>query len=933
MSRILGLLFGMLVVTMTIHGDSRRDVDFVQAKNETQRADLNGDPLPPGALVRMGSTRWRHGEAVSYVAFTPDDKSVVTMSQDGVLRLWERETGKELRRFDTKVPGPKAPVVPAPIRVPFNQVGVSAAKISLSKDGKTLAAALANSTIRLWEVDTGKQIRDINGPAGGAIAIVFSPDSKSIAARTFDRTLHFFDVTSGKELSQIKGKQIDAAGAVRVLLDGQGGREYAGMAYSHDGKAMATSELEADMNMQRSYIRISDVETGKQLRRFDVAASGASAIAYSPDGKHFAMTSASSATLFLRDADANKELHRINLATGATSLAFSPDSTMIAVKCRDQVIRVYDTAKGEKLHELGNPTAPAMPIPGGVAAFVIQGSPSGDGRDLAFSGDSKTLVTGNGQTVRFFNVGARKEQSSNTSGHRGAVTNVAFSADGKTMFSRGGDDVIRTWDALTGKELGQFTEPKGTQGATFSPDGKTVALSNTDGTLRIHATADGKQLHQVKGHPNGVSSMAFSPDGSTLASRGSLDNIVRVFDVAKGTERKQITLPGANPNAGGGAVVIRGSFVGGGQPIAFSPDGLNVAIALAGAQAGLRPGANPGDGTVRVFDINTGKEVRQIVTPPSRPVSNLAYSPDGRVIAAESADQSITLLEIASGRERLAFNEPVNPVQPNLPPGVVAVPARFPGLRTGNAALVLAFSPDGDLVASRGSANSVIITQLSTGKSIGTLKGHEGAVLGAAFTPDGKRMATSSADTTVLVWDVASLERTASARDTRLDIKSIEAMWNDLAAENGIQAAKCIDTLATDPKQTTAFIAERVKPAAPVDVKKLDQWLADLDSANFQKRSQATSELEKLGELAVPALRKLIETATTVETRRRVEDLLEKATTGVLTSEQLRMVRAIESLEKMATPESRQLLQTLASGAPGALQTRHAQAALNRTRR
>jgi HEAT repeat protein len=121
-----------------------------------------------------------------------------------------------------------------------------------------------------------------------------------------------------------------------------------------------------------------------------------------------------------------------------------------------------------------------------------------------------------------------------------------------------------------------------------------------------------------------------------------------------------------------------------------------------------------------------------------------------------------------------------------------------------------------------------------------------------------------------------------------------------------------------------------MQPAPPVDPKKIDQWVVDLDSSMFTKRANAISQLEKLGDLAIPALKKVLAGKASLETRRRVEPLLEKLTSGSFTAEQIRVIRAIEVLDKIGTPEALQLLEHLATGAPGALTTRQAQAALAR---
>jgi HEAT repeat protein len=136
--------------------------------------------------------------------------------------------------------------------------------------------------------------------------------------------------------------------------------------------------------------------------------------------------------------------------------------------------------------------------------------------------------------------------------------------------------------------------------------------------------------------------------------------------------------------------------------------------------------------------------------------------------------------------------------------------------------------------------------------------------------------------------------------------------------------------LAGDPQQAVPFLSERLQPAMPVDSQKIARWLADLESDKFTVRRDAAANLVQTGEQAVPALQKVLESQTTIETRKRVETLLDKLTGGVLSTEQLRWVRAAEALEWMATPEARKLLRTLAQGAPGALLTQQAQAALQR---
>ena len=289
----------------------------------------------------------------------------------------------------------------------------------------------------------------------------------------------------------------------------------------------------------------------------------------------------------------------------------------------------------------------------------------------------------------------------------------------------------------------------------------------------------------------------------------------------------------------------------------------------------------------------------------------------------------MSLWEIASGRERAHFGTPP------AAPGVGQPAAQAFVIVNGNVrgaafpTTPLAFTPDGTLLAARGPNNAVRVWEVAYLKEIGSLKGHEGAVQTVAFAADGHALASGSSDTTVLVWDITKLKREPKTPAVALQSKELDALWSDLSGDDAAKASRSIQALAVAGNQTVTFLRERLKPAAPVDEKKLAQWILDLSSSNFATRTKATHELEKLSDLAVPALKKVLASQAPLETIRRVEPLLEKLTTGDLTAEQLRTVRSMEVLEKLNTSEGRQLLETLAKGAPGALMTRQARGVLD----
>jgi WD40 repeat protein/beta-lactamase regulating signal transducer with metallopeptidase domain len=902
-------------------------------------ADGRGDSLPAGALARLGTTRWRHGSPIHYVAFGPEDKTLVTAGQDNTVRLWDMTTGQELRRFARPAPEGRPPANPAQKidalaarqRALFG--GVGGFGVALSPDGKTIAIA-GETAVQLYEVATGKELSKIRTPQAGLAGLLFSPDGKTLAGRLSDGGLTLWDATTGKERHQLRvPPRPENNRDVVVVL--RGGGEAPGMAFTPDGTGFLASTVEYREQNYTGRITLWDVDSGKDLRDVKkVPNAFVGGVAVAPGGKVIAYCSGG--MVHACKADTGEALFQTRLTSAASVVTFSPDGKLLAVRGVTQQVRVLDAESGKDLFPLGDPVGPRGGVVGG-GGFAVPLAVTPEVRDLAFTSDGKRIVTAAGGTVRAWEAATGKEQPL-SDGHVGTVTGAVLSADGKIVVSWGTDRTIRRWDAVSGKPLSVFPVPPTASVTAVSADGGTVALAG-GGTIHLVDPNGGKELLQFKGNARGASAVVFSPDGKMLAERGA-DTTLRVYDLTKGGEARQFAAqPAAAPFPPGAVVVATpGRFVAAAQLIVFSPDGNLLATAGTASPGdvrvvGGRPPARP-TASISLIDTQTGKTLRKIE--PSVTVVSCAFSPDGRVLATENADESVSLWEVASGKERARLGPGSAPVEAIPAPGGagnVKFVAGGPGFGGGepSAPATLAFSPDGRVLVGRGPDRSVRVWDVEGGKEVGRFKGHDGRVESVGFSPDGKTVATGSTDTTMLVWDAAALRKDLQARQrTDLPDGAADALWTDLVGEDAGKAGKSVLKLAAAPRQAVPFLGERLKPAAAIDRQKLDQWIADLETDKFAVRQEAIANLLKAGEQAVPALQKVLGAEPALETRLRVEELLDKLTGGTLTAEQLRLVRAVEALEKIATPEARAVLRALAGGAPGALPTREARAAFDR---
>ena len=401
-----------------------------------------------------------------------------------------------------------------------------------------------------------------------------------------------------------------------------------------------------------------------------------------------------------------------------------------------------------------------------------------------------------------------------------------------------------------------------------------IALASAQGSIQLLDTASGKDLGQLDHDKGPAVALAFSLDGRLLAS--SHGSVVQVWDVA---QRKVLHV---TPDVADGA-----------KYLCFAPGDK---LLLAGKRSS------------RLWDVAGNKLIRAIPLAFDK-LRSVTFSPDGRLLAYGDANGGAHLWDVEQDREVLTL----------------------PGLK--GYVSTVTFSPDGRLLGGAG-WRSVKIWEIISGRERRTFQGFEADAWCVAFSADGRQLASSTSDNNILIWDIPGQALTdaikAEANPKILDSKILASLWQELAADDGGRAHHAIWGLVGREAEAVPYLKTVLKPFAKPNADKLDQFIKDLDDDSFAVREKAAKELQNLGEMAEPALRKLLANPPSLEAELRAKTLLAQVTKMLTAPALLQQCRAVEALEHMATPAARQFLQELSAGAPGARLTREASAALRR---
>ena len=508
---------------------------------------------PPGtALVRVLEG---HNRNVIAVAVTPDGQHAVSASRDQTLKVWDLESGRELRTLTGHTDSVRA--------------------VAVTPDGRRAVSASADKTLKVWELESGRELGTLTGHAGGVYTVAVTADGQRAVSASSDQTLKVWDLGTGRELRTLHG-HTDVVNAVAVTPDGH---------YTVSASSDRT-------------LRVWDMGIGRELRTLHSHTDVVNAVAVTPDGQ-YAVSASSDQTLKVWELASGRELAPL---TGHSDLinavAMTPDGQCAVSASRDQTLMVWKLGSGRDLqtHIFHSESVNAVAV-------------TPDGQRAVSASDDHTL--------KIWELGSGRKLRTLT-GHANWVNAVAVMPDGQRVVSASGDQTLKVWELDSGRELCTLKgHTDWVHAVAVMPDGQRVVSASRDKTLKVWDLDSKRELRTLTGHRDSIWAVALTSDGQRAVS-ASVDQTLKVWELGSGRELGTLT-----------------GHAGDVYAVAVTPDGQRAVSASV-------------DQTLKVWDLGSRRELRTL-TGHTGSVYAVAVTPDGQYAVSGSRDRTLRMWKLETG--------------------------------------------------------------------------------------------------------------------------------------------------------------------------------------------------------------------------------------------------------------------------------------------
>jgi WD40 repeat protein len=544
-----------------------------------------------------------HSYDITSISFGRENKVILTSCGDGIARLFETTSGKELQKFI----GHKEWINSA----------------VFSEDFKYILTASRDKTARIFDINTGKEIQKFSGHKRGLISAYYSPKGNRILTASRDNTAKIFDVSSGRLIHTLKGHQNYINSAI----------------FNSDATLVLTSSADKTA-------RIYNAESGRQIKLFNDHSNEIITACFSPDYKKI-LTAGKDGYCFIYNANSGRKLFEIFILNQMIKIAkFSPDGKLIVLVCNDSKVRIYNTEDGQQINTIE------------INSDKI--------KTIDFSPVNSKIIIGTQNSYAYiFNI-LNDSVGSRLIDADGYINNVKYSENGKIVISSSSEKNLWVYDVLTGKEL-NLIKGQSTYIISFvkSRDNKLCIFLCSDNTIRLIELNSGRQINFIENLAENIISVAFGDTHDEIITT-SIMGTITIHNIQKNNKKiincgfdEPIHNAVLSPDKK--SLLISGIY---GKISVFDIltgielvelKGHSERVSASFSKNGKYIVTAGWDGNSIVYDTKTGAQIRRLCSLNSI-INSAVFSPSGDTIIVACKNKKVILFDRIKNKQNFEFS-------------------------------------------------------------------------------------------------------------------------------------------------------------------------------------------------------------------------------------------------------------------------------------